>query len=371
MGQSNRLFPKQVVFWVLLLVLIVTTVLAWASEQWRVTNLVIGFLFGFFLQRGNFCGASILSSVVLYKDFWGLTGVGMALFTSMVGFAGLSALGWIQPNPAEPYLILAVIGGTAFGSGMVLAGGCVSGSLYKAAEGRLNSMLALVGIAIGGTLVSTEIVVPWRVALSMFMADLMLPASIDQWLQVSYSVPAALLGVVGIAVVLVIVHRRKKGGIVSELPSGPLPTRGWSFAFVGIMFGILGWLAYLSYSASGRIYPLAPTRSFLTLSTLLWEEASAARWWRGMEALAIIVGASTSAWLSGQLKLRSADKATLVLSLLGGVLAGGGAVIGGGCFFGNVVSGWALLSFQSFVFVFFMILANWATTIVYIRGLRV
>ena len=93
MGQSNRLFLKQFAFWAMLLVLIVATVLAWVSEEWRVSNLVIGFLFGFFLQRGSFCGASILSSVVLYKDFWGLTGVGTALFTSMAGFAGLSRAG--------------------------------------------------------------------------------------------------------------------------------------------------------------------------------------------------------------------------------------------------------------------------------------
>jgi hypothetical protein len=177
--------------------------------------------------------------------------------------------------------------------------------------------------------------------------------------------------VVGIVLVLVIVRRRQKGGLLSELTAGQQATRGWSFAFAGILFGILGWFAYLSYAASGRNYPLAPTRSFLTLSSLLWEEASEGRWLRGAEALAIITGASSSAWLRGQLQLRSADKATLFMSLLGGVLAGGGAVIGGGCFFGNVVSGWALLSFQSFVFVFFMILANWATTIVYIRGLRV
>ena len=111
------------------------------------------------------------------KDFWGLSGVGLALFTSMMGFAGLAALGWVEPNPRQPYLLLAVVGGTAFGAGMVLAGGCVSGSLYKAAEGRVNSMLALVGIAIGGALVSTEFVVPARVALSMFMADLGLPGS--------------------------------------------------------------------------------------------------------------------------------------------------------------------------------------------------
>ncbi len=368
--KSQRLFPRQIVFWTMLLLLAGATVLAWSSGEWRLTNLVIGFSFGFFLQRGSFCGASILSSVALYKDFWGPVGVGLAIFASMLGFAGLTAAGWVDPNPTQPYLLLAVLGGTLFGTGMVLAGGCVSGSLYKAGEGRVNSMLALVGIAVGGMLVSTEFIISIRVSLSMFMADLDLSASIDQAVEIPYNVLALGLGTVGLAILLVAAHRRKKEGWAAMLPAGQPITGGWSLVFAGIMIGALGWFAYLSFSASGRNYPLAPTRGVVTLLNLLLDEATAARWWRGSEALAVIAGSLTSAWLRGQLALRYAEITTLLISLLGGVLAGAGSVIGGGCFVGNMISGWALLSFHSFVFVFFMILANWVTTIIYLRGLR-
>jgi uncharacterized membrane protein YedE/YeeE len=368
--KSERLLPRQIVFWSMLLLLVGATLLAWSSGEWRLTNLVIVFLFGFFLQRGSFCGASILSSVALYRDFWGPVAVGLAIFASMLGFAGLATMGWVDPNPRQPYLLLAVIGGTLFGTGMVLAGGCVSGSLYKAGEGRVNSMLALVGIAVGGMLVSTEAIIPIRVELSMVMAELQLPASIDQAFEIPYSVLAIGIAAVGLTILLVAARRRKKEGRPAILPAGQLITGGWPLAFAGIMIGVLGWFAYLSFSASGRNYPLAPTRGVVTLLNLLLDEATAARWWRGAEALAVIAGSLTSAWLRGQLALRYAEKTTLMLSLLGGVLAGAGSVIGGGCFVGNMVSGWALLSFHSFVFVFFMILANWITTIFYLRGWR-
>ena len=55
-----------------------------------VDAIVIGLLFGFVLQRGSFCGSSLLSSVVLYKETKGLIGVLAAISVSMIGFAFLS-----------------------------------------------------------------------------------------------------------------------------------------------------------------------------------------------------------------------------------------------------------------------------------------
>jgi uncharacterized protein len=42
-----------------------------------------------------------------------------------------------------------LVGGLIFGAGTVLAGGCISGCLFKSGEGNLNSMVALLGVAIG------------------------------------------------------------------------------------------------------------------------------------------------------------------------------------------------------------------------------
>jgi uncharacterized membrane protein YedE/YeeE len=365
-----RLFPRQIVFWSVLLALVVALVLAWASGEWRLTALVVSFLFGFFLQRGSFCGASIISSVVLYKESRGLVGIGLAIFTAMLGFAGLTALGWVVPNPKSMDLLPAIFGGIAFGVGMVLAGGCVSGSLYKAGEGRLNSMLALIGIAIGGNLVSIEFLLQARMAVSMTTAGLAIPASIDQAAGIPFSILATVVGVVGLALFLLLAYRRRNEGGDTKPPLERLITNGWSFAFAGILLGVLSWFAYLSFAASSRNFPLAPTRSVLVFFSLPFGGGTAASWWRGAEALAIIAGSATSAWMRGQLRLRSADPTTLLISLLGGVLAGATAVMAGGCFVGNMLSGWALLSFHSMVFAVFMILGNWVTTIVYLRGVH-
>lgn len=336
--------------------------------QWHLAILVISFLFGFAMQRGGFCGASIFSSVVLFKERQGVVGVGLAVLVAMAGFAGLAALGWLAPNPKAFSLLPAIVGGTVFGVGMVLAGGCVSGSLFKAGEGRVNSMLAVVGIGVGAYIFRKGFLAPARRALASVTGSLDLPAGIYQAAGISYVVLGAVVGVVGLAVVLILTlkkrTRQEKKPLLTRLVKGK-----WSFAAAGIFIGVLGWLAYLAYAHIGRNYPLGPTRGVVALFSLL-QGPTTPKLLVGLEALAIIAGSLVSAWMRGGLKLRSADATTLVVSLLGGVLVGAGAVIGRGCFVGHVLSGVALLSFQSILFGLFMILANWATTILYLRGWR-
>jgi hypothetical protein len=47
---------------------------------------------------------------------------------------------------------------------------------------------------------------------------------------------------------------------------------------------------------------------------------------------------------------------------------GSGAALATGCVVGNIMSGWALLSIGTFLFGIVTILANWATTYVYLMG---
>ncbi|MCC6238374.1 MAG: YeeE/YedE family protein, partial [Dehalococcoidia bacterium] len=48
-----------------------------------------------------------------------------------------------------PISIATVLGGALFGVGMVLAGGCVSGSLYRMGEGYVGSWVAMGGVLVG------------------------------------------------------------------------------------------------------------------------------------------------------------------------------------------------------------------------------
>jgi len=115
--------------------------------------LIIGILFGFILQRGRFCMNSALRDPLLLKDYNLLKGVGVALCVLMVGFGLLSLFPQISLAPKPLWLIPMIVGGLVFGVGMVLAGGCASGTTYRVGEGMMGSMVALIGIAIGVAMV--------------------------------------------------------------------------------------------------------------------------------------------------------------------------------------------------------------------------
>ena len=53
-------------FVIAIIVLIIVTVV---SKLWVLLSIPIGLLFGFFLQRGDLCGSSAFSEVILMKDF--------------------------------------------------------------------------------------------------------------------------------------------------------------------------------------------------------------------------------------------------------------------------------------------------------------
>jgi uncharacterized membrane protein YedE/YeeE len=129
----------------LLAIIAFVVVAAW-SRTWVLTALPIGFLFGFFLQKGDLCGASAFSEVLVMRDRRKLAGLWILIVVAMIGFAVLDLLGWVKLSP-KPFLYLNyVVGGILFGTGTVLAGGCISGCLYKAATGNLNSIAALLTI---------------------------------------------------------------------------------------------------------------------------------------------------------------------------------------------------------------------------------
>lgn len=358
---------RRIVFWLAILIHTALLAAAFLSGQWLLTAIVVGFVFGFAMQQAGFCGSAILSSVVLLRDRRGAVGAGIAIFTAMVGFSALVALGLVTPNPKPLSLLPAIVGGLVFGAGMVLAGGCVSGSLFKAGEGRVPSMLAIIGIGIGANMVASGLFGPWRRAAIGVTRAVSAGPGVHDTLGVPYVSVAAVLGVIGLVALGLVARRQRKARSQISLFE-QVVTTGWSFAAGGLVIGVLGWFAHLSSAACGRNYPLGVTHGVMALFSRLVGGQVEIRWWLGLEVMAIVVGSAVSAWLRGELKLRSADPATLLVSLGGGTLVGAGAVIGGGCFVGNMLSGWALLSIQSLIFGGCAIAANWVATILYLRG---
>ncbi|RME64893.1 MAG: YeeE/YedE family protein [Nitrospirae bacterium] len=106
-----------------------------------------GFIYGLCLQYGRFCFASA------FRDLFAVgvprMVVGIVIATMLFAFtsAFVNATGWSTFHPA-PTSIHSVIAGLFFGVGMVFAGGCASGSLYKTGEGNGVSLMVILSISV-------------------------------------------------------------------------------------------------------------------------------------------------------------------------------------------------------------------------------
>ncbi|MDH4162971.1 MAG: YeeE/YedE family protein [Nitrospirota bacterium] len=118
-------------------------------------SLLLGLAAGFIMHRSDFCIAGIFRDLFLFRrtvmmrSFVLLVVATMALFEAARLFGLLSAYPFpllYAPSAAN------LIGGLLFGIGMVLAGGCVVGTLYKVGAGSALSMTALAGLIIGSGL---------------------------------------------------------------------------------------------------------------------------------------------------------------------------------------------------------------------------
>ena len=83
----------------------VILILASITRLWVLTAVPIGFLFGFFLQKGDLCGSSAFSEVIMMKDRRKVFGLWIIIVVGMAGIAVLDVLGWITLNP-KPFIYL-------------------------------------------------------------------------------------------------------------------------------------------------------------------------------------------------------------------------------------------------------------------------
>jgi len=131
--------------------LILISLLYWAADTYYMYLIVyiwFGYAYGMMLQYGRFCFASASRDLFAAGVPRMAVGILIAMvFFSLVG-AILSSNG-LSTFHAGPLGLHEVIGGLIFGVGMVLAGGCASGSLYKIGEGNGTSILSILGISFG------------------------------------------------------------------------------------------------------------------------------------------------------------------------------------------------------------------------------
>ncbi|HWR97393.1 MAG TPA: YeeE/YedE family protein [Candidatus Methanoperedens sp.] len=108
-----------------------------------------GFAYGMMLQYGRFCFASASRDLFAAGVPRMAVGVLVALMFFSLVQATLASTNMSTFHPA-PFGVHTLIAGLVFGVGMVLSGGCASGSLYKIGEGNMTSAVAaFFGLCIG------------------------------------------------------------------------------------------------------------------------------------------------------------------------------------------------------------------------------
>jgi uncharacterized membrane protein YedE/YeeE len=106
-----------------------------------------GFIYGMCLQYGRFCFSSA------FRDLFAVgvprMAVGIMIATVLFALVGafVSATG-LSTFHSAPTSFHAVVAGFIFGIGMVFAGGCASGSLYKAGEGNGVAVIVILSISV-------------------------------------------------------------------------------------------------------------------------------------------------------------------------------------------------------------------------------
>lgn len=122
---------------------------------------ITGILIGITMQRTRFCFTASFRDPIMVGTTSLFRAVIIGLMISTIGFGILQykAIGRMSdylindvPGQISPVGLNTIIGAVLFGIGMVIAGGCASGTLMRIGEGHLMQVVVLVGFVIGATL---------------------------------------------------------------------------------------------------------------------------------------------------------------------------------------------------------------------------
>ncbi|NTW66943.1 MAG: YeeE/YedE family protein, partial [Nitrospirae bacterium] len=149
------------------------------------TAILAGLALGYILQRGRFCLNSAFRDIIFMKDLTLFRSYLFALVVAIIGSNLLEDMGLLQViNPDTGNLeavallrqsfvpVANIFGGFLFGLGIVLAGGCASGIVYRIGEGQLSALIAILGFFFGAVMTADGLLSPINNYLKGFKVEI-------------------------------------------------------------------------------------------------------------------------------------------------------------------------------------------------------
>lgn len=360
-----------------------------------VIAIVVGIGLGFFLQKGRFCFVHAFRDLFAFKDTRVTKGVLVAIVLTMLGWSVAYHFGYYQGFWTPDWGLTGLVGGFIFGVGMTYAGGCASGTLYRAGQGYIHFWITLLFMGVGYAVFA--IAFPWLgttyfdpltfgAGRSLFESGT-LPAPLVATLAAGLLIGAyvtvtgrdviasrehrgqaaslSLIAVLGAPIVgtrrLIVGTRAYIDGIRSIDDWMAASKRPWDprTAAIGITGVAMLWFAHVSIV--GITGPEARWTGYALNAVGI--DVDGIEYWGSilfagegvrltvdmiMIAM-VILGAGIAAVWSGDFTVRMPRLRRLPNATIGGFLMGAGSRLAPGCNIGNIYSGIASLSIHSFI----------------------
>ena len=316
-------------------------------------GIALGLLLGYSLQRGGYCMNSAFRSFYLEKDKSLVRAWLVVLLINIIGVRLLTDIGAVSPLVAPFFWPAAIVGGFVFGMGMVMAGGCASGTYYRCGRGMLGSMAALLGFVIGTAVLDGGAGFPLQQALRAPVIELAggeatlftllgIETSLGRWI---------LIGALAVPAVLWLMRAPQQKYLI-----------GWGWRRTGIVVGSLALVAWVLSAMVGRNFGLSFTQPTVALTRFVVSGDSSGISVVSYMVVGVPVGAFLAAKAAGEAVLRLPDPGRFMRQLGGGLTMGAGASIAGGCNIGHSITGASTLGITALVSTAFIMLGCWVMT---------
>lgn len=351
------------------------------------TAVICGLALGFILQRGRFCLNSAFRDIIFIQDLTLFRSYLLCLVVAIIGTNLLESSGLIMSYDQETGRFVSaellrqsfvpvanILGGFLFGLGIVLAGGCASGIVYRFGEGQLAAMIAIVGFFFGVGMTTDGMLSPVRDFLKSYRVDIFGVKNPAIW-DLFGGGPVAKWATIGVFCVVLLAF------VFKGKPSFGKSGKGYSWGLTGVLIGLLTVLAWEVSSVFGGaprgLAITTPVRelfySMLTNSTHSpFPEFSFLGIFRGTWGVffifAVPLGAAVSALGLKEFKWKIPPAKEVLTVFFGSILMGIGAVIAGGCNLGHGVTGMSTMSLASLVAITAIVMGNWV--MVYFKFMR-
>lgn len=334
------------------------------------TGLICGALLGFVMQRGRFCLTGGFRDMYIAKDNRMFYALLIAIAVQSIGVFLLIDFGVFEYSAGSLPIVAVIVGSFIFGVGIIFAGGCATGTWYRAGEGLIGSWIALAGYMLMAAIMKTGVLLPLN---QKIQSGSELPSNsiagtfgVNHWFII---IPFA-------AIVLFIVYKQLSKPKVSIPLLKPKRTglahilfeKRWHPFVTATLVGVIAILAWPLSVATGRISGLGITTPSANILQYLTTGDNSFLNWGVFLVLGIFVGSFIAAKASNEFRFRMPDVKTGINSFVGGNLMGFGASIAGGCSIGNGLVMTAMMTWQGWIALAFMILGTWtASYFVFVR----